>query len=109
MPLKRRVCLTVEVIERPAFPQPVANEKIAIVHINGHRVGRVGLDFHGMGTGVPCRQYRVLRPVDGPVMIGRHFGNDKWREIAGNLPLSNKEPCVIHISNPLFQASRARP
>ena len=42
----------IELIERPAFPQPVANEKIAIVHINGHRVGRVSLDFHGMGTGV---------------------------------------------------------
>ena len=79
MPFPGRVRLIVKIVQPAPGPQAVglANRKIWVVDIQGHGVGRVGLQLERMSTGGRYGVNDRQRAVERLVVIAAHLRNHK--------------------------------
>lgn len=105
LPFPRRIGFLVQLVERLAVPRVlrVADEKLAVRFVDGHRVGRVGLQLDGVRAGLGRRFDDGFRAVERVVVVAAHFGDeeqvavpafDHVKSTSSNVSLSSPSACT---------------
>lgn len=105
LPFPRRVRFLVQLVERLAVPWVlrVADEKLAVRFVDGHRVGRVGLQLDGVRAGLGRRFDDGFRAVERVVVVAAHFGDEEQVAVpafdhvtstSSNVSLSSPSACT---------------
>src|SRR3972149_5459388 len=120
MPFPGSVGLPVEIVEGGALPQAlrIVDEELTLVDVQGHRVRGVGLELQGVRPRGGGSLHDFQRPVEGPVVIPRHLGDDEgWKAGTDLSPpdgyrVQSASPLPKHASSRSFfrrsQSSRKR-
>src|SRR5690606_7561702 len=107
VPLPWRLCLPVQLVERPACPETlrVADMELALVEVERHRVGGVSLDLEAVRARLRRRLDDLERAREGLVVIARHLGDDKRRVRSADGPIAESHGRFFHGFEPRFNSS----
>ena len=78
MPLVGQRTATIQVVEPLPVPKAAVQLEIRFADIQGQRIGRIGLQLHGVGTGSSHRPQCFPGYIQAPTMVGRQFRHNLY-------------------------------